>query len=139
MRDRPILPRYEAWRKTIHQRVGKMASAVAESMGGSCDVKVSPGYPFLHNDEKVTNDLTRWAQEYLGDDKVEILDSRMTAEDFAYFAQRVPSCLFRLGVRDEGQGIVSGLHSTTFDADERALVTGTGLLAWFAINLLKKE
>jgi len=62
----------------------------------------------------------------------------MTAEDFAYYAQRVPSCLYRLGVRNESRGITSFLHSPTFDVDEAALETGSGLMAWLAINLLNK-
>ena len=126
----------EAWRKEIHRRIGKMASAVAESMGGTCDLKISHGYPFLHNDEKLTHKLMDLSREFLGKEDVELLEPRMTAEDFAYFAQKVPACLFRLGIRNEAKGIVSGLHSATFDIDEEALQTGTGNLAWLAINLL---
>jgi metal-dependent amidase/aminoacylase/carboxypeptidase family protein len=64
------------------------------------------------------------------------IDARMTAEDFAYFAEEVPSCFYRLGVRNEQKGIVSNLHSSTFDVDETCLIPGVGLMAWFAINRL---
>ena len=94
---------------------------------------------YLHNEEELTARLQHLAGEYLGEENVVKLERRMTAEDFAYFAQRVPSCLYRLGVRNEAKGIESNLHSSTFDIDETALETGTGLMAWFAINLLAKE
>ena len=128
----------ETWRKEIHRKVETIASSIAVSMGGSCEVKISSGYPYLHNEEQLTARLQHLAGEYLGEGNVVKVERRMTAEDFAYFAQRVPSCLYRLGVRNEARCINSNLHSSTFDIDEKALETGTGLLAWFAINLLNE-
>ncbi|MBC8314777.1 MAG: amidohydrolase [Bacteroidales bacterium] len=129
----------ETWRKEIHRKIETIASSIAVSMGGGCEVKISSGYPYLHNEEQLTTQLQHLAGEYLGEGNVVNLERRMTAEDFAYFAQRVPSCLYRLGIRNEAKGIDSGLHSSTFDIDETALETGTGLLAWFAINLLNDK
>ncbi len=129
----------EAWRKEIHKRVELIATSIASGMGGSCDVKISHGYPYLHNDEELTAQLQSLATEYLGGENVVTLERRMTAEDFAYFAQRVPSCLYRLGVRNEEKGITSFLHSPTFDVDEKALETGSGLMAWLAVNLLNQK
>ena len=63
---------------------------------------------------------------------------KMTAEDFAYFAREVPSCFYRIGIRNETKGINSNLHSATFDADESALETGAGLMAWLTWNLLNE-
>ena len=108
-------------------------------MGASCIVRVSHGYPFLNNDPGVTENLHSLASQYLGHDHVKDLEQRMTAEDFAYFAQRLPSCLYRLGISNEVKGINSNLHTATFDVDEKCLKTGMGLLAWFACNLLKPE
>lgn len=127
----------EAWRKEIHKRIESMATSIATGMGGSCEVRIAHGYPYLHNDEELTSQLKILAEEYLGKENVIPLEKRMTAEDFAYFAQRVPSCLYRLGVRNEAKGITSFLHSPTFDVDETALETGSGLMAWLAVNILQ--
>jgi len=129
----------ETWRKEIHRKIETIASSIAVSMGGSCEVKISSGYPYLHNEEQLTARLQHLAGEYLGEGNVVKLERRMTAEDFAYFAQQVPSCLYRLGVRNEAKGIDSNLHSSTFDIDETALETGTGLMVWFALNLLNEK
>ncbi len=61
----------------------------------------------------------------------------MTAEDFAYFAQKVPSCLYRLGIANATMGINSNLHSATFDIDEQSLETGVGVMAWLTMGLLR--
>jgi len=126
----------EAWREEIHRRIEKIARSIAEGMGGSCDFRVSKGYPFLNNDPALTAELQKLAAGYSGSDKVKILERRMTAEDFAYFALEKPSCLYRLGIANKAKGITPNLHSDTFDVDEQSLETGTGMLAWFAVNLL---
>ena len=128
----------EAWRKEIHQKIETVASSVAVGMGGSCEVKVHGGYPYLHNHEGLTQKLRNWAPEYLGEENVNDLERKMTAEDFAYFAKEVPSCFYRIGIRNEEKGITSNLHTSTFDVDELSLETGAGLMAWFAMRLLNE-
>ena len=94
---------------------------------------IDKGYPFLVNDEKLAARFKTCTTEYLGAEQVEELDLSMTAEDFAFYSQRVPSCFYRLGIRNVEQGITSNLHSSTFDVDERALETGMGLMAYLAL------
>ncbi len=129
----------EKWRKEVHQRIEQIAVSLASGMGGSCEVKVSHGYPYLYNDPALTGKLNALASEYLGADHVKILEQRMTAEDFAYFAREVPSCLFRLGIANEEKGIRSNLHTSTFDVDEESMRTGMGTMAWFAVNMLRDK
>jgi len=128
----------ETWRKTIHEKISSMASGIAESMGGNCETRISHGYPYLHNDEEYTGKIRSLAIEYLGENNVIDLEPRMTAEDFAYFAKEVPSCFYRLGIRNEQKGISSNLHTPTFDVDESSLETGMGLMAWLAVRTLQQ-
>jgi amidohydrolase len=129
----------ESWRKSIHEKITHMASSIATAMGGSCEVRIAHGYPFLENDVQLTSKIREWSVDYLGEKNVVDLDARMTSEDFAYFANEVPSCLYRLGIRNEQKGIVSNLHTSTFDVDEHCLQTGMGLMAWIAINRLNLQ
>jgi metal-dependent amidase/aminoacylase/carboxypeptidase family protein len=126
----------ESWRREIHQLIVRIATGVAESMGATCEVRIAHGYPFLNNDPGLTGKLQSLATEYLGPEHVKELDQRMTAEDFAYFAEKIPSCLYRLGIANESRGISSNLHSATFDVDEQSLETGMGLMAWVTVGLL---
>ncbi|MBL7729096.1 MAG: amidohydrolase, partial [Dinghuibacter sp.] len=71
-----------------------------------------------------------------GETQVETAEAYMFGEDFAHYALQMPGCFYWLGVRNEEQGITSGLHSDTMNIDEQALVHGAGLMAWLAVNEL---
>jgi amidohydrolase len=47
----------------------------------------------------------------------------MGGEDFAWYLEKVPGALARLGVREPG-GVAFDLHQGTFDIDESALDVG---------------
>ena len=126
----------EKWRAEAHEKISMMATSIAEGMGGKCEVFIDKGYPFLVNDDVVTAEARQFAVEYLGEENVVDLDLRMTAEDFAYFSQKVPSCFYRLGIRNENRGIIHNLHTDQFDVDETSLETGAGLMAWMAVRAL---
>ncbi len=129
----------EEWRAEAKVKMKKMAEGIAYAMGGSCDFIVDDGYPFLVNDEEVTDVCWNAANEYLGEENVEALDLRMTSEDFAYYTQVMPSCFYRLGITKPVEGKEEGLHTSTFDVDEACLETSIGLMAWLAINTLEKK
>jgi amidohydrolase len=122
----------ESWRSEMKERITKMSQSIAEGMGGKCEVVFDPGYPVLFNNEDLSARAKNYAIEYLGIENVTDLEMRTTAEDFAYFAKEIPGCFYRLGVRNEEKGIISNLHSATFNVDESSLETGMGLMAWMA-------
>ncbi len=126
----------ETWRQEAQQKIRNIATGIAQSMGGDCTVRIDRGYPVVVNDEKVTETSRQFAKDFLGAEHVYQLDYRMTAEDFAYFSQKVPSTFYRLGVRNEEKGIISSLHSNTFDIDESSLITSIGTMSWIAVNHL---
>lgn len=129
----------EDWRAEAHARMKKIAESIAESMGGTCDFNITKGYPFLINEEKLTEQVSVFAGEYLGKDNIEEIDIWMAAEDFAYYSQASDSCFYLLGVGKKGKGVPYSLHTPTFDIDENALVTSIGLMAYIAVNRLGNE
>lgn len=128
----------ETWRKDAHQRIRKIAEGIAESMGGSVSLDIKVGYPHLKNEPHLTQFLKSAAEAYLGADNVVDLDLWLAAEDFAYYSQVIDACFYRLGTRNEVKGIVSSVHTSTFDIDEEALEIGAGLMAWLAIQQLQE-
>lgn len=127
----------EDWRKEAHQKMKKMAESIAEGMGGSCDFNIVNGYPFLVNEEKLTEKVKNYAVEYLGEENVLDLDIWMAAEDFAYYSQVTDSCFYRLGTSNESKKVgMSSVHTPTFDVDENALNTSTGLMAYLTVKEL---
>ncbi len=126
----------EKWREEAHRRMKKMAEGIAEAMGGSCEFNIMRGYPFLINEEKLTAATRSHAVDYLGKENVLDLDIWMAAEDFAYYSQVADSCFYRLGTRNESRGIVSSVHTPTFDVEENAFKISTGLMAYLALKQL---
>ncbi|WP_373517814.1 M20/M25/M40 family metallo-hydrolase [Pricia sp.] len=107
---------------------------MAEGMGGTCELKINHGYPYLVNDCRLTEKLIENAKSYLDSENVIELDQWMAAEDFAYYSQKNPASFYMLGVGKIGKGITFGLHTPTFTIDESALEIGGGLMAWLAVN-----
>lgn len=129
----------EEWREEGLRRMQKLAEGMAEAMGGSCEFTRVKGYPFLQNHPELTRRTRASAVAYMGAENVVDLDLWMAGEDFAFYSQVVDSCFYRLGTRNESRGIVSGVHTPTFDIDESALTVGPGLMAWLAVEELGKE
>ena len=127
----------ENWRKEAKVKMKKMAEAIAEGMGATCEFTILQGYPYLQNEPELTRRMKKAAQDFLGAENVIDLDIWMAAEDFAFYTQHIDACFYRLGIRNEARGIVSGVHTPTFDIDESALQLGSGLMAWLAIEELK--
>jgi amidohydrolase len=125
----------ENWRKDAHKKMRKIAETIADSMGGACEFNIIKGYPVLKNDETITSKVNQFAKEYIGDEYVEELPLRMTAEDFAYYSQQIPACFYRLGTKNKNKPITP-LHTATFDIDEESLETSIGLMSYLAINFM---
>jgi amidohydrolase len=126
----------ELWRNEVKEKIKQISNDVCQIYKVKIDLNIIDGYPFLSNDIAVTNLCKQAAVEYLGQENVEDLPLRMTAEDFAYISQVIPSCFYRLGTGNKLKGITSGVHTATFDIDEEALKISTGLMAWIAFKQL---
>ncbi|MDP2722957.1 MAG: M20 family metallopeptidase [Bacteroidales bacterium] len=126
----------EEWRAAAHQIIKDIAHHTAEAFGVTCEVVIDKGYPVVVNDPVETGLVREAAVEFLGEENVVDLDIRTTAEDFGYFLQEVPGCFYRLGTGNQALNIASNLHTNTFDIDEKALETGTGLMTWLALQRL---
>ncbi|MEM9884735.1 MAG: M20 family metallopeptidase [Bacteroidota bacterium] len=126
----------EKWRQEAQQKIIKMASNLAAGMGGSCEVEILRGYPYLVNDDALTAKARQYAIEYLGEENVVDLPIRMTGEDFAYYSHEIPACFYRLGIKNDAKGIFGSLHTSSFNVDEDCLLHSTGLMAWLAVREL---
>jgi amidohydrolase len=129
----------EKWRAQAKTLIRKIVEGVGEAMGAEIELIIEDGYPYLQNEDALTLQSIEWAKEYLGEENVELLPIRMTAEDFSYYTQIVPACFYRLGTGNISKGITSSIHTPTFDIDEAALKIGAGLMAWLAYQQLKVE
>lgn len=119
----------EKWRADALDLIQTSIELIARSGGGTANVKISKGYPYLENDPKLTEKMFRNATLFVESDKVHELPIRLTAEDFSYYSQVVPVCFFRIGVRNEQKGITFGVHHPRFDIDPEAMITGMMMMS----------
>jgi amidohydrolase len=126
----------EKWRMEAHRLIYQNIQSTAEASGCKVKVEVRKGYPFLINDEKTTQSVFSWAEDYVGKENVVELPPRMSSEDFSYYTQEVPSCFWRLGTGNPKKGITSSIHTPTFDVDEKAISIGGGFMAYSALKSL---
>ncbi len=122
----------EDWRVNAHKKMIEISSNLGKKNNVEIDFEIRKGYPFLENDIPLTKKAIECAKQYLGEENVALLPIRMTAEDFSYYSQKVPSCFYRLGTANKEKGITHGLHTSRFNIDENALEIGMGLMAFFA-------
>lgn len=126
----------EKWRFEAHDLIRGVCEHTAAIAGVSVDVLVDVGYPFLINDPDLTRAATGIAEMVAGPSNITETELRMGAEDFAYYSHCIPACFYRLGVGNIEKGIVSGVHTSTFNIDENAIEEGMRMVA--AIGALCK-
>lgn len=129
----------EKWRSRAHELIRQQVEAIGKGMGAEIDLKIDVGYPTVYNDEQLHIIAMDTARTFMGEDNVEETELRMGAEDFGYYSQLVPGCFFRLGTGNAEKGITSGVHTPTFDIDERAIEIGMAMMAYFGATLKKSN
>lgn len=125
-------------RSFMKQRIVEVTENTAQAFLGSASVDIEEGYAPLINDHLITEIVFQTAEKLVGEDHVIIMEHpSLGVEDFAYFAEAVPSCFYSLGTSNKAKGIQSTLHENTFDIDEEAIKVGVCLQVLSTLNLLK--
>ena len=114
----------EEWREKAAILLMDLANNLEKKYKGNVNLIVSKGYPFLKNDEELTEKLKAKFESFFGPEKIEGLALRMTSEDFSFYSQTIPVCFFRLGVGNKEKGIIYSVHHPKFDVDSACLKTG---------------
>jgi hippurate hydrolase len=121
-------------RKQIPKRMEELARGIARGMRGDAELDYHFSYPVARNDADAAEFALGVIGELFGEENVvELTDSSMGAEDFAFFLEHVPGAFIWLGVGD-----VSGLHTPKFAFDEEILPQGSALLAALALESLSE-
>ena len=123
--------------RAIPSMIEKIVAGICNAYGARYEFHYERGYPSLANSKKV-NDLYRQSiAELFGKKAVyEIPEPVMGAEDFAYYARKVPAAMMRLGVRNEQIGADKPWHHPQFKVDEKAIPIGAAVLANAVMKVL---
>jgi amidohydrolase len=128
-------------RAVIHERIRRIASSVAESMGASAEVDIDPGVPVTYNDEALTEAMLPTLRDVYGAANVRLGEPITGAEDFSFFQEQVPGLFFFIGGRPADVPAERAIpnHSPLFYVDEGALVPGVEAMSRLAFDYLSRR
>ncbi|MCX6145839.1 MAG: amidohydrolase [Candidatus Kapabacteria bacterium] len=116
----------------VFERIRQIATKTAEASGATATVFLpySAHYPVTFNNLELTNQMLPSLQRYAGIENVKLTTPITGAEDFSFFAQKVPGLYFFLGGLTKGKDpLKSGPHHTPdFIIDDSAFKTGVNAL-----------
>jgi amidohydrolase len=127
-------------RADIMKRIDKTATSIAASSGAQAKVTFNPGNnPVVMNNPQLTQRALPSLKRVAGDDKVVTLPLITGSEDFAYYADLIPSLFFYVGVTPPGQdaNAAPSNHSPLFYIDEPGIAFATRALASVAVDYLQ--
>ena len=124
-------------RELIKNRINKIVKNTALAYNAKAECFINDGYPHLINNINVNKHIIENAKNM---DNIKLLYKElpsMGAEDFGYYQKHALGAFFHLGAGNKSIGIISGLHTSTFNIDERCLKIGVELQVRNVISLLK--
>jgi len=116
----------EEWRALAKIHIRRIIHETCAAYGCTAEIDIPGGYPCVVNNDAITARARDYATQWLGIENIRNLEMRMTSEDFGFFTQQYPCTFYRFGVKGEINNHTGGLHSSTFQIDEKALETGMG-------------
>lgn len=120
-------------REAMPQRIERVLKSCCDAMGAQYTFDYLWRYPVTANDPEQTRYARTLAESAFGCDRVVTADKLTGAEDFSFFAQRVPACFYTLGAQG-GTSTANPHHSSTFDIDEAALPAGVAMMTALAFD-----
>ncbi len=129
-------------RKSIHKKIHKIANLVAESMDATVeiDLPMSSSYPVTYNMPSLVEQMLPTMQAQAGEQNVKLVDAVTGAEDFSFFAEKVPGFYFFLGAKpkDVKMQDAPAHHTPYFFIDESSMKLGVKTLSNMALDYLNQ-
>jgi amidohydrolase len=129
-----------AVRQQIIERMTRTAQDIAHSAGATATVEIADdNNPVTVNDPQLTRRMLPSLERVVGKDRVVEIPYVTGAEDFAYFANTVPSLFFFVGSTPAGvdPAQAPSNHSPLFYLDESSLPLGVRALLGLTVDYLQ--
>jgi amidohydrolase len=129
----------EEIRNKIPVLIENIIRGITQSHGASYTFEYEKQIPPLYNHPDFVQAVLPALINCLGEDNLVQVKSQMVAEDFAFFAEKVPAFIYLLGARTPGQPAPFPLHSPNFNSDERAIPVGIKVMCHLVLNALEQQ
>ena len=120
---------------TVERRMAEVLDGVTKAAGATFEHRYVRVTPATVNDAALTELVRESLTAALGAGNVGGGEPTMGAEDFAFFANEVPSVYFWLGVREPG-GHSGGLHTPDYRAVDEAVPVGMRAMSRVVLDFL---
>ena len=108
------------------------------SAGATAQVEINNYAPVTYNDPALLESMRPTLLRIVGKDKLKVARAVTGAEDFAYYAERIPAVFLFLGINKEGVSTEQAApnHSPYFYVNDDALLTGVRAMSALAVDYL---
>ncbi len=129
----------DANRRKIQPLMEAIVKGICEMYGAAYQFEYKPLCPSVYNNPELAATMTPTLVRLLGKDKVVEWKPQLIAEDFSFFAQKIPGFYFFLGVKNPAQTVAAPLHSPNFNPDERSIPLGIRILCHLLLDALEEQ
>ncbi|MBM3125957.1 MAG: amidohydrolase, partial [Chloroflexi bacterium] len=126
-----------AVRGRIVHRFEQIVTQTASAMGCRAEIEIKRLTPPVVNDPQITGRVLNTTKRLFPSSRLEASYQTMTAEDMAFFLQKVPGCFLLIGSANEEKNLNFGHHHPKFDFDEQVLVHASAILSAAVAELLQ--
>ena len=128
---------YEETRNWVPKVMEDLIRGITTSQGAAYEFKYEPKYPALINDKYMTSFAKESLKKVVGEENVfDLKEPNMGGEDFAYFAQKVPSAFIFVGIaNNKSEPVIH--HNPYFKWDSKNVGILAQSLSQIAIDYLK--
>ncbi len=122
-------------RKILAESIERITVNTAKALKGNAKINYQAGTPPLQNNGNLVEEVIAAANQTLGGDKIHYLTMpSMGSEDFSFYLEKYPGCLFRLGTGNDQPASKLALHNPQIIFDEASIITGVKVLTQLVLN-----
>lgn len=126
--------------RKIEEKIKSLIEYQAESFGATAEVKYENISPPVINDSNIIDVLEESSYNSIGYKNIRWLNSpSMGSEDFAFYLEKIPGALIRLGTHNDTEESKLPLHNSKIIFDERSIETGVKFMSNAIFSLLNNS
>jgi amidohydrolase len=121
------------------KRIKEIGEATAEAWGGRFEFVPIEHLPKIVNDRTVADRVVAAARAVVGEENVTYTtkpdkEKNLGGEDFSFYLEKKPGCMFHTGIRNEAKGCIYGGHTDTYKLDEDVLEPASEIIVRFVLD-----
>lgn len=122
-------------RDQLYREIRKLCETLEMQWEAKIQLNYNFGAPPIYNDERLSRSFQTYVEGTLGAENIHRLsEPSLGADDFGYYAEKIPAFYFRLGIAEDTKEYYD-LHHPKFHLDNDVLRNGVELFTNFAKQL----